>query len=59
MGRMNHPSFYKDEVVLCFHGDIMYEAKILELRLSDPEDRRSPYEYRVHYKGWKNTYVLR
>jgi hypothetical protein len=37
----------------------MYEAKILELRLSDPEDRRSPYEYRVHYKGWKNTYVLR
>lgn len=44
--------------MLCFHHDILYEAKIIALRLSDPEDRKSPYEYRVHYKGWKHTYVI-
>lgn len=54
---LNHPVYHKDETVLCFHHDILYEAKIIALRLSDPEDRKSPYEYRVHYKGWKHTYV--
>lgn len=50
-------SYGKDERVLCFHHDILYEAKILDLRHMDPDDNRSPYEYLVHYKGWKNTYV--
>ncbi|EEQ33619.1 histone acetylase complex subunit [Microsporum canis CBS 113480] len=53
---LNHPIYHKDETVLCFHHDILYEAKIIALRLSDPEDRKSPYEYRVHYKGWKHTW---
>lgn len=53
----NHPIYHKDEKVFCFHHEILYEAKILEVRLTDPDDRKSPYEYRVHYKGWKNTYV--
>lgn len=50
-------SYGKDEKVLCFHGDILYEAKILDLRHTDEDDIRSPYEYLVHYKGWKATYV--
>lgn len=50
-------SYGKDERVLCFHHDILYEAKVLDLRHMDPDDNRSPYEYLVHYKGWKGTYV--
>lgn len=50
-------SYGKDEKVLCFHHEILYEAKILDVRNSDPEDKKSPFEYAVHYKGWKNTYV--
>lgn len=46
--------YSKDEVVLCYHGDIMYEAKILDVRKT--QDKKD-FEYRVHYKGWKNTYV--
>ncbi|PGG98626.1 mortality factor 4-like protein 1 [Blastomyces parvus] len=56
MAPANHPVYHKDEKVFCFHHEILYEAKILEVRLTDPDDRRSPYEYRVHYKGWKNTW---
>jgi hypothetical protein len=29
----------------------------MDLRHTDRDDRKSPYEYLVHYKGWKNTYV--
>lgn len=42
-----------DERVLCWHQDLVYEAKVLEVR----RDAETP-EYYVHYKGWKNTYVL-
>ncbi|EFW21554.1 Esa1p-associated factor [Coccidioides posadasii str. Silveira] len=48
--------YQKDEVVLCFHHDILYDAKILDSRLESPEDKNSLYEYRVHYKGWKHTW---
>ncbi|KAL1958135.1 hypothetical protein VTO42DRAFT_4990 [Malbranchea cinnamomea] len=48
------PLYQKDEVVLCYHGDILYEAKILDIRKTD--NKKSPFEYRVHYKGWKNTW---
>ncbi|KAL3479863.1 chromatin modification-related protein eaf3 [Aspergillus californicus] len=52
-GQMN---YQKDERVLCFHHEILYEAKILDLKHTDADDRKSPYEYLVHYKGWKNTW---
>lgn len=42
----------KDEKVLCFHGELLYEAKILEVK---HEHGTGPYSYRIHYKGWKNT----
>ncbi|RMZ85036.1 hypothetical protein DV738_g367, partial [Chaetothyriales sp. CBS 135597] len=50
------PMYTKDERALCFHGELLYEAKVLEIRKQDPKDKTSPYEYRVHYKGWKNTW---
>ena len=50
-------AYQKEERVLCFHHEILYEAKVLDVRHTDPNDRRSPYEFLVHYKGWKNTYV--
>jgi mortality factor 4-like protein 1 len=49
------PIFSKDEKVLCFHHELLYEAKVLDLRLVDSSDKKGPWEYKVHYKGWKNT----
>ncbi|KAL4738314.1 chromatin modification-related protein eaf3 [Aspergillus similis] len=56
MAPAGQTTYQKDERVLCFHHEILYEAKILDLRHTDPDDRKSPYEYLVHYKGWKNTW---
>lgn len=57
------PPFSKDEKVLCFHGDLMYEAKITDLRsASDPTNtnpqsiKADDAQYRVHYKGWKASW---
>jgi len=46
--------FYEnDETVLCFHGPLLYEAKILKGEIWDgPEGETGPHYY-VHYKGWK------
>jgi mortality factor 4-like protein 1 len=44
--------FAKDERVLCFHHEMLYEAKILDVRAT--EDKES-WQYKIHYKGWKNT----
>ncbi|KAF9888114.1 Esa1p-associated factor [Aspergillus nanangensis] len=56
MAPASQMTYHKDEKVLCFHHEILYEAKILEVRHTDPDDRKSSYEYLVHYKGWKNTW---
>ncbi|CAG8904645.1 unnamed protein product [Penicillium egyptiacum] len=48
--------YSKDEKVLCFHHEILYDAKILDVRHKDSNDKKSPFEYQVHYKGWKNTW---
>ncbi|KAL4941238.1 hypothetical protein BDV06DRAFT_194953 [Aspergillus oleicola] len=56
MAPAGQTTYQKDERVLCFHHEILYEAKILDLRHTDADDRKSPYEYLVHYKGWKNTW---
>ncbi|KAI9319279.1 MRG-domain-containing protein [Dichotomocladium elegans] len=42
----------KDERILCFHGPLLYEAKIVKVDLS--EDQKPIYL--VHYKGWKQTW---
>lgn len=49
------PPYAKDEKVLCFHGDLMYEAKINQVSLKagqKPEDA----QYHVHYTGWKASW---
>ena len=51
----NPAAYAKDEKAFCFHHEFLYEAKVLEVRRSDNKDKTSPHEYRVHYKGWKNT----
>ncbi|KAF4584394.1 histone acetylase complex subunit MRG15-2 [Ophiocordyceps camponoti-floridani] len=48
------PPFSKDEKVLCFHMDMLYEAKIMDVQPGNkPGDG---HRFKVHYKGWKNTW---
>ncbi|ELR02578.1 Esa1p-associated factor [Pseudogymnoascus destructans] len=44
--------FVKDERVLCFHHEMLYEAKVLDSRATDG----GSWQYKIHYKGWKNTW---
>ena len=44
--------FSKDERVLCFHHEMLYEAKVLDSR---PTEDATSFQYKIHYKGWKNT----
>ena len=55
MAPANAPAYAKDERVLCFHHEMLYEAKVLGARSTDISDKKAPYEYKVHYKGWKAT----
>lgn len=55
MAPSREPVYTKDERVLCFHGELLYEAKVTDTKLSDEKDKKSPLVYRVHYKGWKAT----
>ncbi|KAF2107272.1 mortality factor 4-like protein-like protein 1 [Lophiotrema nucula] len=48
--------FKKDEKALCFHHELLYEAKILDVQTVDGDDKKSGFQYKVHYKGWKNTW---
>lgn len=51
-------TFNEDEKVLCFHGPLIYEAKILKGELWENkqiEKDNGPHYY-VHYKGWKQTW---
>ncbi|KAF9918187.1 Esa1p-associated factor [Lobosporangium transversale] len=50
-------SFEANETVLCFHGPLLYEAKILKTdwRSLDPHGEEGPV-YLVHYRGWKQTW---
>ena len=47
--------YVKDERVLCFHHEMLYEAKILSVRETDD---KTSWQYFIHYKGWKNTVCL-
>lgn len=45
--------FSKDERVLCFHMDMLYEAKILDVM---PGENGEGWQYKIHYKGWKSSW---
>lgn len=56
-----HPTtetFATNERVLCYHGPLIYEAKVLKVETWEPAPGRAggPH-YFVHYKGWKQTCV--
>ena len=55
------PIFTVNERVLCYHGPLIYEAKVLKSHHHDetttPSGQVGPH-YFVHYKGWKQTYVF-
>ena len=55
MAPSSQMQYAKDERVLCFHHELLYEAKVLDSKLSDPADKKSSPHYFIHYKGWKNT----
>ncbi len=48
------------ERVLCYHGPVIYEAKVLKAEIWDAANIKTgtagPH-YFVHYKGWKQTFV--
>ncbi|CAG9944248.1 unnamed protein product [Clonostachys rosea f. rosea IK726] len=52
--RQQQPLFHKDEKVLCFHMDMLYEAKVMDVQPG--EKAGEGFRYKVHYKGWKNTW---
>lgn len=47
------PPFQKDERVLCFHMEMLYEAKILDTR---PGENGNGWQFKIHYKGWKASW---
>lgn len=50
--------FSPNERVLCYHGPLVYEAKVLKMEHWDESNTKTgavgPH-YFVHYKGWKQT----
>ncbi|KAJ8086532.1 Esa1p-associated factor [Marasmius tenuissimus] len=57
----SQPTFNTNERCLCFHGPLIYEAKILKQKKFDGEKDAGPggivgQHYFVHYKGWKQTW---
>ncbi|KAL9002320.1 MAG: hypothetical protein Q9188_004743 [Gyalolechia gomerana] len=52
-GMQPKQNYEKDDKVLCFHGELLYEAKILEV---EQDTETKSFRYRIHYKGWKNTW---
>lgn len=47
------PPFAVDERVFCFHMEMLYEARILDVQKDENGDG---WQYKIHYKGWKNTW---
>lgn len=59
-GKDRELTFKDDERILCFHGPLLYEAKVLKGEYWDSREsevEEGPH-YFVHYKGWKQTCVL-
>eukprot|EP00095_Tigriopus_kingsejongensis_P005322 snap_masked-scaffold123_size333416-processed-gene-2.3 protein:Tk05322 transcript:snap_masked-scaffold123_size333416-processed-gene-2.3-mRNA-1 annotation:"mortality factor 4-like protein 1" len=43
--------FFEGEKVLCFHGPLIYEAKIQKVGVKD-----KPVKYFIHYHGWNKNW---
>jgi mortality factor 4-like protein 1 len=58
----DQPTYSTGENVLCYHGPLIYVAKILKTQAADAEEKNTitgqeGQHYFVHYKGWKTTCV--
>ncbi|KAK3397428.1 chromo domain-like protein [Sordaria brevicollis] len=51
--KVQQPPYSKDERVLCFHMEMLYEAKILDVA---PIEGGEGWLYKIHYKGWKSSW---
>ncbi|KAI8919053.1 hypothetical protein PhCBS80983_g01848 [Powellomyces hirtus] len=50
-------AFENGEQILCFHGPLLYEAKVIGTENREAKgDREAGPHYKVHYKGWKQTW---
>lgn len=54
------PTYNAGENVLCYHGPLIYVAKILKTQAADESEKntitgKEGEHYFVHYKGWKTT----
>ena len=52
-------TFTPNERVLCYHGPLIYEAKVLKAETWDERTTQTGVvgaHYYVHYKGWKQTW---
>ncbi|RDX42533.1 MRG-domain-containing protein [Lentinus brumalis] len=56
---MSAQTFTVNERVLCYHGPLIYEAKVVKAEVWDERTTQTgvvgPHYY-VHYKGWKQTW---
>ena len=43
--------FFAGEKVLCYHGQLIYEAKLLKTQLKD-----RTVKYYIHYAGWSKNW---
>ena len=43
--------FVDGEKILCFHGPLIYEAKIQKLEIKDGQAK-----YLIHYMGWNKNW---
>lgn len=51
--------FAVQDVVLAFHGQLLYEARVLNVHYeeeSNQEEDRKVKSYTVHYQGWKKSW---
>ncbi|CAK5278018.1 unnamed protein product [Mycena citricolor] len=58
---MDTPTFTVGENVLCYHGPLIYVAKVLKAQPAEPDEKNTitgqdGQHYFVHYKGWKTTW---
>ncbi|KAK1754616.1 MRG-domain-containing protein [Echria macrotheca] len=47
------PPFHSGERVLCFHMEMLYEAKVLDVQTGENGEG---WLFKIHYKGWKSSW---
>ncbi|EIM84882.1 MRG-domain-containing protein [Stereum hirsutum FP-91666 SS1] len=59
MSTVTPTTYAQNERVLCYHGPLMYEAKVLKAEVLETGNAKTGsggIHYFVHYKGWKQTW---